>query len=388
MPGEDDPKAPMTVLLSYASWQRRFGGRTNIVGETISLSGTPATVIGVLPADFHFAPRGDAELWVSLQPTDACNKRRSCHSLYGVGRLKEGVSLESARADVESIATQLERQYPESNRGQGGTVAPLSETIVGPVRPILLVLLGGAGLLLLIACVNVSSLLLVRSEGRRREVAVRGALGASPVRLARQFLTEGLLLVGLGSLVGILLANGAMQVLLRLIPKEMLGSLPYLSGLGLNPRVIAFAGVISLLAALLFSLTPILRLSSSGAGTEMRSGLAEGSRGASGALWRRFGANLVVVELAVAVVLLVGAGLLGKSFYRLLHVELNFEPDHLATIHVALPDAAYSTDAKIAALQNQVLRQVAAIPGVKSVAIGNLLPGSGNGNTDWDTHRG
>src|SRR5271168_4654071 len=381
--GEDDPKAPITALLTYSAWQRRFGGRKNVIGETISLSGVPATIVGVLPSDFHFAPRGNAELWVPLQPTDECNKRRSCHSLYGVGRLKDGVSIATARADVESIASQLERQYPASNRGQGGAVIPLYEAIVGNVRPIFLALLGGAGLLLLIACVNVSSLLLVRSESRRREIAVRGALGASPARLGRQFLTEGLLLVTLGSLLGLALASGGIQLLLRLIPKDLVAFVPYFAGLGLNARVVLFAAAISLFAALLFSLTPILRLASSGSGSEMRSGLAEGSRGSAGTLWRRFGAGLVVLELTIAVVLLVSAGLLGKSFYRLLHVDLNFQPDHLATLTVALPDAAYSKDVQVVAVQHEILRQIAAIPGVQSVAIGDSLPVGGNGNTDW-----
>jgi predicted permease len=381
--GEDQSKAPLTVLLTYSAWQRRFGGQKNVIGETISLSGVPATVVGVLPADFHFAPRGNAELWVPLQPNEGCEKRRSCHDLYAVGRLKDGVSIETARADIAAIALQLERQYPDSNRGQGGTAIPLYEAIVGNIRPILLALLGGAGLLLLIACVNVSSLLLVRSESRRREIAVRGALGASQARLGRQFFTEGLLLVILGAGVGLLLAKGAMQLLVGLIPKDMADFLPFLAGLSWNVRVLAFAATVSLLAAILFSLTPILRLSRVSAGAEMRSSLAEGGRGSAGTLWRRFGSGLVVLELAVATVLLAAAGLLGKSFYRLLHVELNFQSDHLATIQVQLPDAAYSKDAQVAAVQREILRQVAAIPGVKSAAIGNMLPGSGNGNTDW-----
>ncbi len=340
------------------------------------------TVIGVLPASFQFAA-GKRGLWAALQPDDPCNSNRSCHGLNGVARLKNGVSVEAAQADMTAIAKQLEKQYPDSNRGQGASVITLSEAIVGNVRPIFLALLGAAGLLLLIACVNVSSLLLVRSESRKREIAVRGALGASPARLATQLFTEGLALVAAGSLLGLALASGVIQVLLRLIPKDLATSVPFLEGLGLNGRVVAFAGAISVLAVFLFSLTPILRLKSSGTREEMRSGLAEGSRGSAGRLWRRFGANLVVVELAIAMVLLVSAGLLGKSLYRLLHVDLNFQPDNLATVQVALPDAAYSKDAQVVTVQHEILRGVAALPGVKSVAIGNMLPLSGNGNTDW-----
>jgi macrolide transport system ATP-binding/permease protein len=289
------------------------------------------------------------------------------------------VTVQAALADVTTIASQLESQYPGSNRGQGASVLPLSEVIVGDIRPILLVLLGGAGLLLLIACVNVSSLLLVRSESRKREIAVRGALGASPARLNRQFITEGVMLVSLGTVLGLAAAFGASQVLLRMISKEMMIHMPYLDGLGLSVRVLAFAGAVSLFAVLLFSLTPILRLSFS----EMREGLNEGGRGAAGVLWRRIGANLVVVELAIAVVLLVGAGLLGKSFYHLLHVDVNFEPDHLATLQVVLPDKVYSKPEQIVAARKLIAGRLAALPGVVSVGSTSLLPLSGNGNTDW-----
>jgi len=381
--GEDQPSAPKTVILSYSAWQERFSGRKNVIGETVSLSGVPMTVIGVLPASFQFAPRGNAQIWAALYPDDPCSQRRSCHDLYGMARLKDGVSVEAAQADIAAIAKQLERQYPDSNRGQGASVISLSEAIVGDIRPILLALLGGAALLLLIACVNVSSLLLVRSESRKREIAVRGALGASPARLAAQLFTEGLVLVAMGSLLGAAAAGGGIQVLSRLISKDVISRMPSLIGIGLNGRVLAFAVGISVLAAALFSLTPILRLASSGSGAEMRNGLAEGGRGSAGTLWRRFGANLVVLELAIAMVLLVAAGLLGKSVYRLLHVELNFQPDNLATVQVALPDAAYSKDAQVIAVEQEILRQVAALPGVKSVGVENMLPLSGNGNTDW-----
>jgi macrolide transport system ATP-binding/permease protein len=381
--GEDQPKAPKAVILSYSAWQRRFDGRKDVIGETVSLSGVPMTVVGVLPATFHFAPRGNAEIWAALQADDPCNQRRSCHSLNGIARLKDGVTVEAAQADATTIATQLEKQYPDSNRGQGASVTTLEEAVVGNVRPILLALLGGAALLLLIACVNVSSLLLVRSESRKREMAVRGALGASPARLAGLLFSEGVVLVAAGSLLGVALASGAIRVLSGLIPKDLAANVPFLAGVGLNLRVIAFAGAISVLAVMLFSLTPILRLRSAGSGAEMRNGLAEGSRGSAGTLWRRFGANLVVVELAIAMILLVSAGLLGKSVYRLLHVDLNFQPNNLATVQVSLPDASYSKDPQVIAVEQEILRQVAALPGVKSVGVGNLLPLTGNGNTDW-----
>ena len=376
---EDQPGAADTVMVTYATWQTRFGGRRDIVGQTVKLDGTPNTIIGVLPASFQFAPRGKAEFWATLHTLNSCEKRRSCHNLYGVARLKDRVTVEMALADMTSIAKQLEVQYPGSNRGQGASVQPLSEQIVGDIRPILLVLLGGAGLLLMIACVNVSSLLLVRSEARKREIAVRGALGASPTRLVRQFITEASVLTIAGGVLGLLCAYGAMQVLLRLISKDMLSNMPYLGGIGLNLHVVAIAGLISLFAAALFALTPVLRLPLA----QLREGLTDGGRNSAGTFWRRFGANLVVLELAIAVVLLVGAGLLGKSFYKLLHVELGFQPDHLATVQVVLPVTTYSQDPQVVAVGRQILARVSSLPGVKSAALTTLLPVSGNGNTNW-----
>jgi predicted permease len=377
--GEDLPSAPKTVILTYAAWQKRLGGRKDAIGQGINLSGVPYTIVGVLPQDFQFAPAGGAELWTTLHADDNCAHRRSCHNLIGIGRLKDGVTVEMALSDMKAIARQLEVQYPQDNKGQSAYVIPISQMILSDIRPVLLVLLGGAALLLLIACVNVSSLLLVRSEGRKREIAVRGALGASRIRLIRQFTTEGVLLVFAGTLLGLMAAQVAMRTLLRLISPAMLQTMPYLASLGINLRVLAFTGVLGLLATILFSITPILRLPS----RDIRENLNEGGRGYAGTLWRRFGANLVAVELAVAVVLLVGAGLLGKSFYRLLHVELGFQPDHLATLEVQLSDSTYPKDADLAAAEQNIMSRVGALPGVESVALTNVLPVSYNGNTTW-----
>jgi macrolide transport system ATP-binding/permease protein len=377
--GEDLLSAPRTVILTYATWQKRFAGRKDVIGQAVLLSGIPYTIVGVMPDTFAFAPRNNTEFWTTMHATGGCDLRRSCHGLVGVARLKDGVTVAAAQANMSAIAQQLERQYPDSNRGQGALVQPLAKYIVGDIKPILLILLSGAGLLLLIACVNVASLLLVRSESRKREIAVRGALGAGPARLARQFVTEGLLLVFVGTALGMLAAYGAMHILLSLITKDQMIHMPYLRGLGLTPHVLAFAAAIALFATMVFSLTPILRLSFS----EMREGLTEGSRGSAGVLWRRVGANLVVLELAIAVVLLVGAGLLGKSFYHLLRVELNFEPDHLATLEVALPNKTYAKDEQVVAVRKQILDRIAALPGVSSASTTSQLPVAGNGNTDW-----
>lgn len=376
--GEDSPGAPRTVLLSYAAWQNRYGGKADVLGQAVTLDGAPNIIIGVLAREFHFAPAEPAEFWTALHAAGSCDLRRSCHNLFGIARLKDGISVQAALADTEAIAKALERQYPDSNRGQGASVAPLSDVIVGEYRSILMVVLSGAGLLLLIASVNVTGLLLVRSEGRRREMAVRNALGASAARLVSQFLTEGLVLAAAGSMLGLACAWWATQLLTRLIPANMLARMPYLHGLGWNFRVLAFAGAISLFAAVLFSIAPALRLPS-----EMREGLAEGSRGSAGTTWRRLGSRLVVLELAIALVLLAGAGLLGKSFYRLLHVDLGFQPDHLAMLDVAAPRASYPDAGPMIALGRQVVSRIASLPGVESVGLSSQLPVFGNGNTDW-----
>lgn len=338
--GEDRPSGPDVLLLSYGTWLRRFGARRNVVGEAVDLDGRTFTIIGVLPRMFSFAPAGNAEFWVPLNSFTTHEKMRGFYNFWGIGRLRDGVTIPAALEEMSAISKQLQRQYGITGRELSVSVVPLSEIFIGEVRPILLTLLGGALLLLLIACVNVASLVLVRSESRRREIAVRGALGATPLRLVRQFVTEGLLLALLGSLAGVIVAVGIMRLLGGLVPRDMVSKMPFLTGVGLNAHTGAFAAAVALLAALLLAATPILRLSFQ----KVHDGLADGDRGAAGQLWRRLGANLVVVELAIAVVLLAGAGLLGQSLYRLLHVPLGFNPNHLATVQVMAPGAVYTSD--------------------------------------------
>jgi len=377
--GEDLPGTANIVMLSYAGWQKWFNGRPDVVGQKTTLNGLPYTVIGVMPESFDFAPRAGTQFYMPFQAKGECDLRRSCHGLEGIARLKDGVTMQAALAEMKSIAAQLERQYPGDNRGQGAAVDPLSAIIVGNVRPILLTLLAGAGLLLMIACVNVASLLLVRSESRRREIAVRGALGASRARLMRQFVTESVLLVVLGCALGLGLAYATMRIISGLIPKFMMVRTPFLQGLGLNSHVLLFVAGIAVMAVCLFAITPLLRLPLN----RMRDGLTEGSRGSAGRFWRRFGANLVVLELTIAVILLVGAGLLGKSFYKLLHVSSNFNTEHLAMVDVMVPETLYPKDEDTVRLQQQILSRVGALPGVESVGMTSTPPLSFNGNTNW-----
>ncbi len=377
--GEDLLSAPRAAILSYAAWQKRYGGSPDVLGQSVVLDEKPTTIIGVLPRDFHFVPAEPAEFWTTLHPDQGCDLRRSCHGMNGVARLKDGVTLQQALANVTTIAQQLEHEYPDSNRDQGAFITPLSEYIVGDIRPMLFVLLGGASLLLIIAGVNITSLLLIRAESRRREIAVRGALGASPLRLIRQFVTEGLVVVITGTAFGLALAYGGMRILTSLIPADFIARMPFWQNLGFSPRVLAFAAIIAFLAAILFSLTPSVRA----AAPDMRDDLAEGSRGSAGSAWRRLGSKLVILELATAVVLLVIAGLLGKSLSRLLHVDTGMQPDHIATMMISAPDSTYTKEPQCLALNRLVRDKVAALPGVISVGTSSLLPIDGWGNTTW-----
>jgi len=377
--GEDKPGAPGVVMLSYGAWQRRFGGRRDVIGQSVMLSNIAHTIIGVLPANFNFALSGDAEVWTTVRPNEQCQLERSCHSLFGIGRLKSGVTVSAALVEMQQIARQLEIQYPGSNRGRGASVKLLSDQIIGDIRPALLVLLGAAGLLLLIACVNVSSLLLVRAESRRREIAVRGALGASPARLHRQFITEGLALALCGCAAGLGLAFAGIDALKRLVSKQMSASIPGIDAISINTHTLLLSAALVLFASALFAFMPIYHFRSA----NIRDGLSSGARGSTSALWRRMGANLVVIELATAMMLLAGAGLLTRSFYKLLHVDLGFAPNHLAAITVGLPQKGFEKDEAVINFERQLLGRVNGLPGVQSAAAASMLPVACICNTEW-----
>jgi macrolide transport system ATP-binding/permease protein len=377
-PGEDRLGGPNVLLLSYSTWLNRFGGNRNAIGRTVNLDGTAFTVIGVLPGNFSFAPAGNAEFWVPINVLSPHERSRDFFEFWGIGRLRDGISISSALEEMKAIADQLHREYGLTRFDLTASVVPLSEVIVGDVRPILLTLLSGAVLLLLIACVNVGSLVLVRSESRRREVAVRRALGASSTRLVWQFVTEGLLLAVLGTVAGVLASAGVMKLLGSLVPKDMAANMPFLKGVQLNVHTLIFAASIGMFAAAMTAATPIFRITSQ----SVHDGLADGDRGSASRFWRRLGSNLVVVELVIAVVLMAGAGLLGRSLFQLLHVPLGFDPNHLATVEVMIPGTTYRSDAQVAELYREVVRRLKGLPGVESAGMTSRLPVQCDCNTD------
>ena len=377
--GEDRLGGPNVTIISYSAWLDRFGGRQDVVGQTVSLDNTAYMIIGVLPRSFSFALAGNAEFWVPINTLSPHEQTRNFFNFFGVGRVRADVSRETAQTELTGIEKQLQNQYSNQGRNLTAQVVPLTEVFVGNVRPILLTLLGGAGLLLAIACVNVASLVLVRSESRRREVAVRGALGATQGRLVRQFAVEGLLLAACGGLSGVLVAVALMRLLGNLVPKDMAANMPFLDGVNLNRHTVDFACVVMLGAALLLAGTATMWLSFQ----KVRDGLAAGDRGAASRLWQRLGANLVVVELAIAVVLLAGAGLLGKSLYRLLHVPVGFDPNQVATVRVIAPSSiSKGGKARMAKFSREIIERVKSLPGVGSAGMTSQIPAECDCATD------
>ena len=380
--GEDTHGAAPVALLTYAAWQNRYGGRSDVLGKTVDLDTTAYQIVGVLPRDFHFAAVADAEFWLPMRP--AANEDRGAHWLFAIARMKDGVDIKAAQAEMTGIGARLAKEYPDADGGRGATVLSWTEVVEGKLRAVLLLLMAGSVLLLLMACVNVSSLLLVRSEKRQREFAIRGALGATRSRLVRQFVTEGLVLTTAGCGLGVAAACGIMRMLAQLIPASMLEGMPYLRELGVNAHICAFSLVIAVAGAGIFSVTPLLKLA--GAGNTLRDGLAAGGRHSAGTVWRHLGSNLVVLELVAAMILLTGAGLLGKSLYRLLHTDLGMEPDRLAMLHVRVPQTPeFSKPGQIAAFAQRAMQEVQRLPGVESVSVAPHVPvGNGvGGNTGF-----
>ncbi|HVG21686.1 MAG TPA: ABC transporter permease [Blastocatellia bacterium] len=372
--GDDLPGAEPVVVVSSGLWKRRFGSDAALVGQTVTLSGKSSTVIGVAPDLFNDLV-GRIDVWIPLaRNTD--DWPRDNRGLSVVGRLKPGVSLKQADAEMSAIAAQLQQSYPKSNAGWGANVASLHESTVGDVRAPLLILLGAVCLVLLIACANVANLLLARAASRQKEVALRMALGATRSRLIRQLLTESVLLSVGGGAFGLLLAVCGIKLLISISPDDI----PRVSEINLDSRVLVFAGGISLLTGLIFGLAPAFQASK----LNLNESLKEGGRGSSeGGHRNRVRSMLVVSELALALVLLVGAGLLIKSFIRLQSVNPGFNPENVLTVGLSLPPSRYRLPGPRVAFFDQLMSRLEALPGAQSAGLTLNLPLNGGGISAW-----
>ena len=363
---EDQPGRERVVLLSHSLWQRRFGADLDVVGERLTLDGEAHLVVGVMPRGFDFP--GDAEFWkpLALTPEQLDDRERGAHYLLVVARLRPGANLEQAQTEMDIIAARINER---TRAGWGAEVAALHEVTVGGVRPALVLLLAAAGLVLLIACANVANLLLARASQRQKEFAIRAALGAGRRRLVGQLLTEGLLMGALGGLLGLLLAQWGVDMLLTLIPS----SLPRAAEIGVDAWTLSFALILALLSSLFFGLAPALRASRSDLQESLREGRQSGVSGPSSRVRR----GLVVTEVALAVLLLVGAGLVLNSFVRLLYVDAGFNARNLLTLRMALTNARYPEPKARVVFYQQVLELVRSLPGVRSAGLISDVPVTG-----------
>jgi predicted permease len=366
---EDHLGANRVVLISGGLWKRRFGSSPDVIGKALTLNGQGYTVVGVIPAGFRFF--GAAEVYTLLgQWDDVMARSREAHpGLRAVAHLKPGVTREQAQAEMNTVAAQLAQTYPKSNAHHGVTLRPLVQEVVGDVRPALLVLLGAVGFVLLIACANVANLLLARSTARRREMAIRAAIGASQGRMVRQLLTESVLLALAGGALGLLLARWGTQLVVAAIP----GGLPRTENVGVDGWVLAFTLALSVATGVVFGLAPALQVSR----LDLHTTLQEGSRGSTGSQ-RGLRSVLVVAEVAASLVLLIGAGLMLKTMWELSRVSPGFNPQNLLTFSVGLSPANRSTPDRIRTAQKELIEGIQALPGVQAAGIVDDVPLSGS----------
>jgi putative ABC transport system permease protein len=378
LPEEDQPGRDRVAIMSHALWQRRFGPDASLAGQSITVNGESYTVVGILPPRLDFPPSHEMasafELCVPLALDAQDRSNRLNHVLLGVARLKSGVTEEQARSELTSIARQLEEQHPDTNAGWSVNVRQLREEAVGDVRPALLTLMVAVSFVLLIACANIAGLLLARSASRRKEVAIRMALGGARWRIVRQFLTESLLLSLLGAAGGLWLAANGVNLLLTLSPAGFRPS----GRIAIDATMLGYTLAVSLATGLLFGLAPAIQVTK----TDLHSALKEGWRGpASGSGHYRARSLLVTAEVALSVMLLAGAALMIRSFTRLLEVDPGFNPNHLLTMHLQLPASKYREAGKQADFYEQLVQKVRALPGVEAAGAINHLPLDGSNSS-------
>jgi predicted permease len=370
---EDKPGGDPVVVLSYPLWQRRFGGQLSILNQQLTLNNKSYTVIGIMPEGFQMPTR--VEMWVpvgQLSGQAMWQSRGNHPGLYGVARLKPGVTLAAAQAEMNMIGANLEKQYNQSNAGNGIGVRPLVEIYVSDIRRPLWVLFAAVGFVLLIACANIANLLLARATARQKEMAIRAAMGAGRWRIVRQLLTESVLLGLIGGALGLLLARWGVAFILYISPD----AIPRAKEIGLDWRVMAFTVGISFVTGILFGLVPALQAGI----VDVHETLKETGRGTTRKHWLR--SSLVVVEVATTLVLLIGAGLMIRSFYRLQKVNPGFSYDHLTSFSVALPEKKYKTNTQQEDFYKRLLENLRALPGVETSAAASGLP---LGNNGWQT---
>ncbi|HKQ79006.1 MAG TPA: ABC transporter permease [Blastocatellia bacterium] len=371
-PEEEQSGRGQVAIISNALWRGRFAGDPGIIGKMIDLDGRSHTVVGVAPEDTKLLQ--EAEIWKPLSFDHPEMKIRRFHFLRAIGRLKPGVGLSQAQADIDAVSVGLEKLYPESNKDWRLRLVPMREFLVGETRRPLYVLLGAVGLVLLIACANVANLMLAQAARRQKEVALRHALGANRMRLIRQLLTESALLSVIAGIIGLLFAWWGVELLMTLAPN----SIPRAGEIGLDGRVLGFTLLVSLLTGLIFGLAPALQSSR----PDLNETLKEGGKGSGGSLRLGRARNaLIVIEVAMAIVLLASAGLLIKSFHRLQEVDPGFDPHNVLTMRLFLPESKYPQPEQRQAFFEQLLKRIESIPGVQAVGTSTWLPMLGGGDT-------
>lgn len=375
LPEDDQPGAAPVVVISHGFWGQRFGADPDVIGRAIRLDGVMHSIVGVMPPDFDFP---GVKLWVPMLPEHHSDQRGQ-HRLLVIARIADGISFERAESDIQAVAARLEEAYPETNTKRGARLEPMQETIVGDVRPALMVMLGAVFLVLLIVCANVASLLLARATGRDKEVAIRRALGAGRGRLWRQFITESLVLAAAGGAIGVAIAYGGVE----LVQSSSAAEIPRIDEVAVNGRVLGLIAALSLLTGLLFGLAPALQASA----LDLQGSLKEGGRSSASRGRRpRLRQALVVTEMALAVILLSGAGLLINSFLRLRDVDPGFDARDVLVVPVSLPLARYPMEEpeKVSGFYDRLIERLSARPDVESVSAAYQHPLAGGWETSFN----
>ncbi len=372
-PEDDKPGGPRVALISERLWRSRFNADPAMLGRPLVLNGEPHAVIGIMPPGMRF-PSRLTDVWLPLGPAvPTFPVTRGAHpGLYAVGKLKPGETFERALVDMDTIARRLEQQYPDSNRDVAVAMIPYYEQIVQNIRPTLMVLLGAVACVLLIACANLANLMLARSERRQRDIAVRRALGADRWRIIQQLLTESLLMALAGGALGVMLAYWMVGLFVASRPT----TIPRIDLVGVDARVLGFAVVLSVATGIIFGLLPALRASN----PDLLTVLKQTGRGSIAGRAGRFRAALVIAEVALALVLLVGAGLMIRSFARLMAIEPGFDPEHVVTMRITLPPAKYPDLERWLTFHEHLVRRVAAVPGVAFAGLNSAVPLEGGGS--------